>query len=120
MMAGKYKIALVVVFSLAAGFFLGVWWGRPGGQAQRVTTEQAAQPPARADGPSVQRAYRLEAVRNRTSVAQVRELRYPIVMGFPDKVCVELVLVSTAIGGSVIYCFHDSNRDQVEYYQVGE
>lgn len=72
------------------------------------------------DARIIEQAYRLEASHSRVPVEQVKNQDYPIVVGFPDKNCVQLTPPPNSIGGHNIYCFRNSDGTLVERYQVGE
>jgi hypothetical protein len=69
----------------------------------------------------IERAYRLEAARNRVPIAQIKAQDYPRVVSFPDRDCVQLAALGPPqIGGHSLYCFRKPDRVLVERHQVGE
>lgn len=73
------------------------------------------------DATMIERAYQLEAARNRLPVEQIKAQDYPVVVSFPDRRCVQLSMLRPPnIGGHSVYCFRDADGALVEQHRVGE
>jgi hypothetical protein len=68
----------------------------------------------------IERAYQLEAARNRAPVERMKEEVSPRVVSFPDRTCVQLAPPQPSLGGHHLYCFRNSDNALVEQHQVGE
>ena len=88
------------------------------GQIIREAEERPAFRPSHAA--MIERAYRLEALRNRLPVETIKEQDYPIVVSFSDRGCVQLTPPLTWVGGHSIYCFRHSDGALIEQQRVGE
>jgi len=115
MTVAKLRILCAILAFLLIGALVLLWL------SQRAVRDKELRP---AFGPQhaaiIDRAYRLSAARNRLPVERIREQDYPIVVGLPEKNCVQLTPPLTSVGGHEIYCFRVADGALVEQHQIGE
>lgn len=115
MTVGKLKIlcGFLIALLIAESIFIFHY--------QNLTKLSEARPAfSFAHAASIERAYGLEAARNRVPVGRVKDRLYPIAVSFPNKVCIQLTPPLTSVGGYSLYCFRNGDGALIEQYQIGE